>query len=194
MPPTITLYHGAHRWEMPPRILPVKAKRGATNAEHGPGIYLTNSVETARSFAKGGGSLMRVELERPRAWLEDTRLAVQDVERFLRETPRMPKRAEVLADVRNHAARMASRMGGAHVHADVLVNLMTNHGATLGALGPALAAFLVSHQIDASLLRPPWPKDEEDWVVVFNPDLILHVTQLTGKDLRDAQSMPRVRR
>jgi hypothetical protein len=164
----IVLFHGGHRWQGPPDLRP--ARKGTH--EHGPGIYLTTSAATARKYAKGGGSVMRMELDADLGWLEESKLTAQSMIWFLESRPRLRARDAVVADVE----ACVRRMGTDDLPAAVLVNLMVNHGAITGDHGPALARFLAERGIDASRVR----QGDEDWVVVFNPDKILFWTKVYG--------------
>jgi len=155
----IVMWHGAHRWEGPPEI---RALRQG-HAEHGPGIYMTTSVDTARKYAKGGGSLIRFEVDRDLVLLEDVRLPVSEMIAFVKERPRLKHKSEIMADLE----RAHERMKGP-VHADVLNNLFVNYRVSVGAHGPELARFFVEHSIDASAVY----QGQDDWLVLFNPKRI----------------------
>jgi len=158
----IVLWHGSRAWSGPPEVRPAKGSR----VEHGPGLYLTTSYETARRYARGGGSVMRFEIDPDIRWLENESLPLADAERFLVGRPRLRKRDETIADLRRVAARMTARLGGDRVPAAALLNLMVNYESLTGDHGPALAEFLVSHGIGASLANE---LSGEDWVLLFDP-------------------------
>jgi hypothetical protein len=164
--PPIILWHGSQSWRGTPDVQPAAGDR----LEHGPGIYLTTSYRRARSYARGGGSVIRFEIDPHVRWLEHETLPLADAIRFLEERPRLRKRAETIADLRENAARTAGRLGGDRVRASVLVNLMVNYRSATGDHGPALARFLAAHGIGASLANE---LAGEDWVLVFDPRAIL---------------------
>jgi hypothetical protein len=157
---SIVMWHGAHRWEGPPEI---RAQRQGS-AEHGPGIYMTTSVDTARKYAKGGGSLIRFEVDRDLTLLEDVRLPVSEMAAFVKERPRLRHKKEILSDLE----RAHERMKGGPVHASVLNNLFVNYRVVTGEHGPELARFFVTHGIDASAVF----HGLDDWLVLFNPTRI----------------------
>lgn len=172
---SIVLYHGARRWDGPPRIL--EGRKGRT--EHGPGLYLTTSLETARKYAKGGGYVMRIELEPRLGWLNDDgkRISIEEILAFL-SIERLRNRKKITEDI----LRYASRTSRSDAPLDVLVNLMVYHNALGGSIAPLVASFLVSKGVDAALVT----QNNEDWVVLFNPDKIRHATRLTDKHAVDA--------
>lgn len=178
---TISLWHGARQWDGPPEIRPARAKR----AEHGPGIYLTTRYETAQKYAKGGGKVMRVLVDEPLVMLSGARVPLAMMESFVLKTPRMKKRAIILADLRAHAARTKSE---AAMPLSVLVNLMVNHDAAVGDVGVELARLLVSLGVDADVVT--WA--DEDWLVLFNVAKIASVAP--GKPASVAEyNLPLVR-
>lgn len=189
----LVLWHGAHRWDGPPRIIPSRKGR----VEYGPGLYLTTSVSTAASYAKGGGVLMRFELDPDIRWLEDARLPPETMIAFVKNQYRLRKKQEVIADIHRTIARSneeRSRTGKppiTELHAAVLVNLMINHGALSGEHGPALAEFYVKHGIDAGIDH----KGSEDWVVLFNLARIRGYKRVPVNDAaaRDAPRITRMR-
>ena len=184
--PPLVFWHGSRAWHGPPTVRPGRAKR----SEGGPGIYLTTSYRTASGYAKGGGVVQRVSVSPTVRWLAESALPVADVRAFLAGRPRLPKRAEIQADITANVARMADRMDPGLVQAEVLVNLMVNYDALKGGHGPALAEFLTQHGIDASHAKRG---HDEDWVVVFNPAVILRMDPARGVAV-DQYDLPRVRR
>jgi hypothetical protein len=178
----LVLWHGSQRWEGPPRI--VTSRKG--QVEHGPGLYLTTSADTARKYAKGGGSVMRFEVA-PLRWLGDAWLPADTMVRFLRSLDRVKNRTKIEADIRAVEERLRSRRNGS-VPAAILVNLMYNHGALSGDKGPALAEFYTRHGIDADHVT----KGNEDWVVLFNLDKILSHRKVCAGDACDSPRIVRL--
>ena len=180
----LVFYHGAQRWEGAPTV--VAHRKG--HAEHGPGIYLTTSWERANDYAKGGGSVYRVKLEPGTRWLQDARIEADVMRAFVRGLARLKGRKEILETL----DRMEQRLGP-NLQAEFLVNAFVNRDAASGQHGPALAAFLTEHGVDASHVRV---HAGEDWVVVFNPQIVCAVERLAAKQVRApgfAFDLPRVR-
>lgn len=175
----LLLYHGARRWSGRPEVRRSRPKR----SEHGPGIYLTTSRETAQRYAKGGGRVYQFALDPSLSWLEDHRIALFEMELFLGSIPRLRHRAEIINDL--HVYRLRTGCIGEDLPAETLVNLMVNYDALGGEAGTLLAEFLVDHGIDASIDQ----RGNEDWVVLFNPRKVLDF----GPVERDAPwDVPRV--
>lgn len=173
MSASIVMWHGAHRWEGPPEV----RTKTPTSAEHGPGIYMTTSVDSAREYAKGGGVLVRFEIDPAIRLLEDVQLQLGDAVEFVRSRPRLKHRGMIVSDLEANAERMRPReirLGRASaespltIWAEVLLNLFVNYRVIAGEQGPALARFLVSQGVDASVVK----RGSDDWLVLFNPDRI----------------------
>ena len=170
----LLLYHGTTRWSGAPEIRP---QRGA-DVEHGPGLYLTTSYQTARRY---GRSLVLVALRPDLHWLEEATLPLEVALKAATELFGSRIGRKIGVDLTAYAKRVTFRLGGAKVDAAVLVNLAVNEGAASGARGVALARFLAAHDIDASLARQ---SSHEDWVIVFNPKVIITVSPVGDRELR----------
>lgn len=180
----VAFYHGARRWG---GAAEVRAGR-AGHVEHGPGIYLTTSYQTAAKYAKGGGKVVKIHLSSHVRWLEDAVLSVSDATGFVFRL-RTGKRRELHRDLLAAADRMATRYGGNRVPASTLVNLIVNAGAASGQNGVALAQFLAQHGVDVSHVS----QSGEDWVVVLNPRVITRVEEVSPRGQIE-WDLPRVRR
>jgi hypothetical protein len=165
----IVLYHGAQRWQGPPRLQPA----GKNKSEMGSGLYLTTSYATARKYAKGGGVIMRFFLSPDLTFANNTKVSLLAAKGFLRSLPRLRGRDAVLADLEKGAERV-----GGEPFAYMLENLMLFHGGLKGDKGPALASFLVEQGIDASLVS----HSAEDWVVLYNLDKILSYGRVSPEE------------
>jgi hypothetical protein len=185
----LVLWHGGRPWVGPVEILPGSPK----DQQHGPGIYLTTGASTARRYARGGGVVMRVEVEQPLRWLDDARVRLADAKAWAKNEPGLRHRREILADLDRNAARTV----GDTILAEVLVNLCVNYEVLSGEHGPSLARWLVAQGIDAYAFKPPlFTTDEsnEDWVVIFNPEKILSRRRATPAEVVDQpRLLPRKR-
>lgn len=178
---TLVLWTGARRWEGPPEVLPSKTVR----MEHGPGIYLTTRLETARKYARGGGVVMRFEIDPSFLWLQQAVVLTDELTSWVEQERGLRKKKEILADLRANAARVAPRLGAGLSHAETLLNLLVNYEALAGAHGPSLAAFYAERGIAASHAKESF---DEDWVVLFDPSKILSYGRWEGGEV----DLPRV--
>ena len=169
----IIMFHGAHRWSGPPQLQPASMK----NMEHGPGLYLTSDESTARSYAKGGGVVLRFEIDPKIRKLDDARISALTMIDFVRSTPRIKHRKEVVADLLAADARAAAH-GRDEVAAATLVNLLHYYKSLTGPVGPAVAHFYVLHGIDADVIRPSSGKPGETWMTLFNLDAIVRYARV----------------
>lgn len=157
---TVELWHGAGRsWDGFPEVRNSRPKA----YEYGPGIYMTTHLETAQKYARGGGSLIAMTLRNPRLMGDET-VPLDEALEFVATCPDLRKRPAIAAGLR----RVAPRFGG-RVKLDHLVVQCVNNDALSGAAGPAVAAWIVAHGVDACVVSR---SGQEDWLVVFNPAII----------------------
>jgi hypothetical protein len=185
--PSVVMWHGAQRWHGPPEV----PRQVPESAEHGPGIYMTTSVETAREYSRGGGVLVRFEIDPDITFLEDVQIPLAAAVEFVRMTPRLVGKAAIIADLEANAARIRPRelrLGRATADsplmlwAEVIVNLFVNYRAIKGSHGQALARFLAGHGVDASIVT----RGTDDWLVVVNPAAIRSWTVVPAGKADDA--------
>lgn len=159
----IVVYTGTQVWESRPEIRPTRKGRAA----HGPGLYFTTSLATARKYAKGRGVVLRVEIDPNFTWLEDAVAEKGALIYWVKKQPGLRHKDEIVADLIERAGRGLDDERLARVY--VLVNLMINYDVIKGKHGPALAEFLAKLGIGASRLH----QSNEDWVVLFDPNKVI---------------------
>lgn len=179
---TLKFWHGAQRWEGRAELRPSRAK----SYECGPGLYLTTSVNTARSYSKGAGRTVLIELAPDVVLLEDRTLTLAEMLEGLDSLPRVRGRKEIVAGLQ----RAAERHPNGQLPACYLLNWCVNTESLSGDSGPALARFLVSKGIDASVYSRP---GAEDWVIVFNTQKVQKATVMTANAAWEQGDFPRLR-
>lgn len=182
----IVVYTGTQVWEGRPEVR--QSRKG--RAEHGPGLYFTTRLQTARKYAKGRGTVLRVEIDPSFAWLEDAIVPTSVLMNWVANQRGLRHKKEIISDISGNATRTASRISTPaelNSYASVLVNLMVNYDVLSGAHGPALAEFLASLGIGASHVSM---SGNEEWVVLFDPTKVLSWRRV-GPD--DVEELPRVR-
>lgn len=165
MSPDLTalcFWHGSQRWSGTPQLQPARPKC----YEHGPGLYLTTALPTARKYARGAGKAVLVEVDPNLTFLEDAKLTLAQQLEGLAQLPRVRHRKAVEAGLCESAARHPV---GNPIPAIYLLNYLVNYDALGGEAGPALARWFVAQGIDASRAKEG---REESWVVLFNLDKI----------------------
>lgn len=175
----MVVYTGTQVWDGRPYVK--ESRKG--HSEHGPGLYFTTKLQTARKYAKGRGTVLRVEIDPSFRWLEDATVPIKVLVDWVASRRGLRKKSEIIEDIETRAGRgLPEGMG----RVATLVNLMVNYEAITGAHGPALAEFLASLGIGASHVA----MSGEDWVVLFDPAKVLS-WRLVGSD--DVEDLPRVR-
>lgn len=178
----IEVYTGTQVWTGRPTIRPAKKGR----VEHGPGLYFTTSLATALKYAKGRGTVLRVEIDPDFTWLEDAIAPIGTLVDWVQSRRGLRRKREIESDLLERAGRgLAPGMG----RVSALVNLMVNYEAITGDHGPALAQFLADLGIGASHVNR---SGGEEWIVVFDPTKVLR-WEKARVDPETPYMLPRVR-
>ena len=158
--------------------------------EAGPGIYLTTRYETARRYAKGGGSTFLVSLKPNLRFSEDVSIPLQSGIDFAQKYLGTKKK-NIIADLKANCDRHNLET----FRANILINLVVNYEAGSGRAGLALAKFLSDNGVDGSLENM---SGAEQWVVICNPSAILKVERIRAEtvssgDVRELlRELPRI--
>jgi hypothetical protein len=176
----IVVYTGTQVWEGRPYIK--DSRKG--HSEHGPGLYFTTRLQTARKYAKGRGTVLRVEVDPKFLWLEDTQVPVETLVNWVTSRRGLRKKKEIIDDI---VVRGGGGLAPGMRRATILVNLMVNYDAITGTHGPALAEFLAALGIGASHLRM---SGGEEWIVLFDPSKVTSWRRVAPDD---AEDLPGVR-
>lgn len=170
---TLRLWHGAHYWSPP---IEVRAPKSG-QAEAGAGLYLCAHYLNARSYAKGGGSVIDVRVRSDLRFLEDIEVDVHELIAVAKVIPRLKRRQAILDDLVFCGERARD---GKIVGLNALVNLAINNDAMVGAPAVAITEFIVSKGADASLNRR---SNGDDWLVVFNPKVVVQAKARPAADV-----------
>jgi len=177
----LVVYTGTQVWEGRPYIK--ESRKG--HSEHGPGLYFTTRLQTARKYAKGRGTVLRVEIDPRFTWLEDATVPIEDLVEWVSGRRGMRKKIEIIDDILTRAGRGLTDGSG---RVSTLVNLMVNYEAITGPHGPALAEFLASIGIGASHVRM---SGNEEWLVLFDPSKVLSWRRVEPGDTEELPSVLR---
>ena len=166
--PALHFYHGGKPWF---GKFELNAKKSG-GMEHGPGLYLTNGVQTAQSYAKGGGVVNLIKVRPDARLLGNTTSHIDTMIDFInRHRIRNGKR--VIASLRSASERYQKQ----DLSLESLINLMINHDALTPATAQPLSEFIVSQGVDMNVFKAPmWcshGEGNDQWVVIFNPEVIM---------------------
>lgn len=181
----ILVYHGGRRFLGPVEIQP----RPASKLQGGPGFYATTNLATAQEYARGGGIVYRMTLDPDTRFHNDQGIPLADAIAWAGSRAGLRHRADLLADLNACAERLQPRLGDGYVDAFSLMNLCVNYGVLSGEHGPSLASWMVEHGIDAEIQRAR--RHNEEWVLIFNPRVIIHKEALSMSDKHDYE-LPRI--
>lgn len=163
----VTMYHGGRNLESDYRE--VKShKKGRW--EHGPGLYLTDHLDRAVQYSKGGGKIYQVSfLPDVAKRIDNVIIPLEDMIAFVNRYALTKLRPTIVSDLR---ANM-TRVGTDGVAAEVLVNLLLNWEAIPNSKTGILRQFLINHGVDYGQTR--YGGRDETVVVVINPHIIKKV-------------------
>lgn len=166
--PRLNFYHGGREWMGDFEVNPKNSKV----MEHGPGLYLTNGIETARHYAKGGGVVQLIGIDPNATRITDSSVHVDVLAAFVRQNS-IRHGDKIIADLSHNA----ERMGSDHLCLDYLVNLMINHKSLTPSAAKPLNEFIVAQGVDMDVFDAPMfcshGGTQDQWLVIFNPDVVV---------------------
>lgn len=171
----ITLWHGGRDLHLSYHKPKICAKG---RWEHGPGLYLTTHYETARKYAKGGGTTYKVELELGNH-IKNIDIHIDNVLDFVKRSVIKSKQNDIIDDLHNNMKRSQTVP---FINAEILVNLCVNYEALKGEQTVALNRFLVENNVDYGT-EDNFGGRSETVCVVYNLDKIKKVKALKSKDI-----------
>ena len=157
---TFPMYHGGNKWFGQPEV---RASRKG-QYEGGIGLYFTTSYETARGYAKGGKVVTKVYIDKNFKNINNVDIPLNSLVEFLMSLPKLKNKKEIVDRIKNYSEKIKST----NIPAYVLNNLIVNYEAGSGDNGIKINQFLVGHGVDAEVQS----KSNEDWLVVFNANII----------------------
>lgn len=146
--------------------------------EGGPGLYLTTHYETARKYAKGGGSTYLIDVNLGNH-AKDVLIPICDVVDFINKNVVVKHRKEMIEDIHSHAKRVNSFD---NVCSEVLINLCINYEALKGDKTVALNKFLVQNNVGFNTIDN-YSGRNETVVVLFDLDSINKIKKVSAKDV-----------
>lgn len=171
----ITLWHGGRDLHLSYHKPKVCAKG---RWEHGPGLYLTTNYETARKYAKGGGTTYQVELELG-THIKNVTIHIDNVLEFVKNSVIRSKQKHIIEDLHNNMKRSQTVP---FINAEIIVNLCVNYEALKGEQTIALNRFLVNNNVDYGT-EHNFGGRGETVCIVYNLDKIKKVKQVKSKDV-----------
>ena len=160
------MYHGGKRWSRIPSEI-IGSAQG--RYEGGPGIYFTNSYETARQYAKGSRVVHLIDIDRNFKDISDISVPLGSAIEFVTNCREMSRKNIILDALKINAARMSRNVIGL----DVLNNLVVNYESGAGKVGIRVANYFVENGGDASVYNK---SGDEFWLIVFNPSIIKKIS------------------
>ena len=179
-------WHGGKRWYGRPEVQAPRKGR----YEYGPGIYMTTRYLTAKKYSGGGKVTTLVTLADNVRWLHLAKLPVKELLEYLASAPRLKGRAQVIEDFEQRCMRREMSMEDL-CPVEYLVNVLINAEALAGKVGLHLTEWLAEKGVDARVERA---HGGEQWVVVFNPAVIVKHTVVSATDAPlDLYALPHVK-
>jgi len=168
----IMLWHGGR---LPENLTEIEIRPSRSGrAEHGPGLYLTTSIDIASRYAKGGNSLYRVSVNPDLNLVEDIRLPVEDIVKMAEGIRGLKDKASIVEYIRKSSERNNGKPS-----LSMLIILCVNHDSITPNVGRDLAEILADAGADASLSTSA----SKDHLIVFNPKIITEVEKLRSDQI-----------
>lgn len=172
---TIVLWHGGRDLEYN-YTEQQASKKNRWN--HGPGLYLTTHYDTARQYAKGGGKVYQVEVEKGNS-IKEINIDISLINDFVSRYVIRNKQKILLEDLYYNMKRLNSTP---LINAEVVLNLIFNLEAITSTNTPQLAQFFVDNGVDYGLVNRFKGRDET-LLVIYNKNKIKKVKTVFAKDL-----------
>lgn len=173
---TVRLFHGGK--DLPSKLSELMPSRTG-RAEFGAGLYLTNNVERAMSYAKGSRRLYEVEVDLSQAQsLRDAYLPFERIHEWAKEHLSAPRRTQLMADIER-------RNENGYVSANVVNNLMINLNLLTAKNSLPMNELLRSAHADYLIDSFGGVRDEQV-LVVFNPAIMKGATPLSQSKLTES--------
>jgi hypothetical protein len=169
---TMTFWHGGRNLQFNHMEM-LGAKHGRW--EYGPGLYLTNHYETARKYAKGGGSTYKVTVEKGTD-IKQITIDLKEVIDFVKRYVIGKHRSNIIDDLKNNLNKLGI------LQLEVLVNLCVNYDALSPKNTVELRKFLVNHGADYEIVRGYGGRDEHI-AIIFNPTKIKNIEPIKASDV-----------
>lgn len=176
---TIKLWHGGRNLQ---HSYNEYKGSGKGRWEHGPGLYLTTHYETARKYAKGGGTTYMVEVEEGND-IDNILLPIEKVNEFIVKNIIKSKQKNLIEDIYNNMHRLKSNT---HIKANYFLNLVFNLEAISSSKTAYLNSFLVENNVDYGLVKRFSGRDET-LLVVFNNQKIKSVKSIHANEVNLSQ-------
>lgn len=159
---TFQVYHGGSKWfTTPTHLIPSKKNR----KYYGTGIYTTNFLNTARSYAKGSRVVHLLNIDNNYKDIRKVFINVKEAIDFVKNLNGLRKKEQLVNQLENYS----QRVGKQEINLSILNNLIVNNDAAPGILGKKVSEFLVSKGADAELISQ---SGNEFWLLIFNPKII----------------------
>jgi hypothetical protein len=169
---TMTLWHGGRNLQFNQMNM-IPAKKGRW--EYGPGLYLTTHYETARKYAKGGGTTFKLTIEKGTD-ISKVTIELQEAIDFVKRYVIGQYRKPMIEDLTNNINRLGK------LFLEVLVNLCVNYQCLSPKNTVELRKFIVNHGADYEISRG-FAGRAETIVVIFNPAIIKKIEAVKASDV-----------
>lgn len=156
----IIAWHGSQKWDGKAQIKASPAER----QEHGPGIYFTNNMETAKKYSRGAGKVMVFEIEKPRLLELSHTVPFTEAQKFINSLYRAKNKDKTLRELEEQIK------DNGELSIVSIMNISCMNGTTIGKHSIELAEWIVEKGFDARI-HTASNKDEQ-WLILFNPSLV----------------------